>query len=152
MQLGITNDMISFLPASHVLLDAASLAGDIEDESSSNLHFLVLIILKLQSIHIFLRSFHFRSVECSRFWIPSEHLLSYRKIGQRGIGPRDSYQCCGCCFVDLTWSTVLIWFRVLDLVSGLSSAQETQRKVEFDQTYRFLFATSAMEVMLHCIH
>lgn len=126
MQLGITNDIISILPASHV--DAPSPAADIQDVSPSNLHFLVLVILKFQSIHIFLCSFHLRSVKCSRFWIPSEHLLSNRKIGQRGIGPWDCYQCCGCCLVDLTWSTILVWFRVLDLVSGLISDKKSHKE------------------------
>ena len=119
MQLGISDDIISFLLACGRPVDAALFAADIEDISPSHLHFLVLVILKLQPVHIFLRSFHLGSVECSGLGISSEHLLSDGKIGQRSIGPRDCYQRCGVCLVDLTRSTILIRFRVLDLVSDL---------------------------------
>ena len=153
MQLGISDDIISFPLACGRPLDAALFAADIEDISPSNLHFLVLVILKLQPVNIFLRSFHLGSVECGCFGISSEHLLSDGKIGQRSIGPRDCDQRGGRRLVDLTRSTIFIRFRVLNLVSDLLLAQEqTPSNVKFHQTYRFLFATSEIEVMLHCIH
>ena len=119
MHLGISSYMIPLTCASPRNVDAHSFAADIQDESSSNLHFLILVIFKLQPIYVFLRSLHLRSVERGGFWITSQYLFSNGKIWEWSFRPRDCYQCCSCRLVNLTWSTIFVWFRVLDLVSSL---------------------------------
>ena len=124
----------------------------IQDVSSSNLHFLILVILKFQSVQILLGSFNLCSIECRRFRVPSEYLLSNREVWKRNIRPGDRDQCCSCCLVNLTWSPIFVRFRVLDFVSNLAISIGDRENAKLDQMYRFLFATSEIEVMLHCIH
>ena len=114
-QMGISKRIISFLP--RIPKGQSSFAANVKDESSPDLHFLVRIVFKSQSINVLLQSRNLGSIESSRLGIPGKNVLPDGKVGQYSVRARYCDQCLGKRLIYLARCTILIWLRVLNLVS-----------------------------------
>jgi len=115
MQKSISKRTICFLP--WIPKGQSLFAANVKYESSPDFHFLVLIVFKPQSINILLQPRNLGSIESSRLGVPGKNMLPNRKVGQYSVRARYCDQCLGKSLIYLARCTVLIWLRVLNLVS-----------------------------------
>lgn len=130
-------------------------ATEIQHVPSRHLHLLILVVFEFELVNVLLECRHLGPVEGRRFRVTGKNVFSDGVFGQKGVRSGDRDHAVGRGLVNLTGGAAFVWLRVLDFVAvrQLANNRLNHRESQTEEyNYRFLFPTSVMAIILHCIH